>query len=83
MLLLSTHLCYHCHHHAAATFPNALLLWLKLRFRQAAAFTAKLAAATMLPPPPPLPMLGNRCTTTAYKINKKVILLTNLFSPRW
>ncbi len=71
--------CYHHHHHAAATFPNVLLLWLKLHFRQAAISTAKLAAATVLPPPPPLPTHGNRRATTAYKINKKGILLTNPF----
>jgi hypothetical protein len=84
-------------HHAATS--NALLLPLsppccrciseraaataKLRFRQTATSAAKLAATTVLLLPPPLPMSGNRCATTAYKINKKEILLTNLFSPRW
>jgi hypothetical protein len=59
-----------CHHHAAAAFPNALLLPLKLRFCQAAASAAKLAAATVLPPPPPLPPHGHRRASTAYKIKK-------------
>jgi hypothetical protein len=78
MLPPPTHCCYRCHHHAANVFPNALLLWLKSRFCQAAASAAKLATAIVLPLPPPLPMCGNRHTTTAYKI-KKGILLTNLF----
>jgi hypothetical protein len=51
----------------AAAFPNALLLPLKLRFCQAAASAAKLAAATMLPPLPPLAPRGHRHATTAYK----------------
>ncbi len=68
---LSLSLCRHISKHAAAMA--------KLRFCQAAASTAKLAAATVLPPPPPLPTRGNRCAATAYKINKKGILLTNLF----
>ncbi len=71
--------CYRCHYHAATAFPNALLLWLKLCLCQAAASAAKLAAAIMLPLPPPLPTRGNCHATTAYKINKKRILLTNLF----
>ncbi len=79
MLLPPMHCCYRHHHHDAATFPNVLLLQLKSCFRQASASTAKLAAAIMLPPPPPLPTSGNRRTTTAYKINKKGILFTNLF----
>jgi hypothetical protein len=79
MLPPPTHRCYRRHHHATAAFPNTLLLQLKLRFHQAAAFAAKLAATTVLPSPPPLPMRGNHCATTAYKINKKEILLTNLF----
>jgi hypothetical protein len=79
MLPPPMHRCYRPHHHAATAFPNALLLRLKVRFRQATASAAKLAAATMLPPPPPLPTRSNRCITTAYKINKKGILLTNLF----
>jgi hypothetical protein len=79
MLPLPTHHCYRHHHHAAAAFQNALLLWLKLHFCQAAPSAAKLAAATVLPPLPPLPMRGTRRATTAYKINKKGILLTNLF----
>jgi hypothetical protein len=79
MLPPPMHRCYCRHHHAAAAFPNALLLWLKLRFRQAAASAAKLATAIMLPLPPPLPTRDNRRATTAYKINKKGILLTYLF----
>jgi hypothetical protein len=79
MLPPPTHRCYRRHHHAAAAFPNALLLRLKLRFCQAAASTIKLAAAIVLLPPPPLPTHGNRRATAAYKINKKGILLTNLF----
>jgi hypothetical protein len=79
MLPSPTHPCYRRHHHAAAAFPNVLLLWLKLPHRQAAATTAKLAATIVLLPPPLLPMRGNRCATTAYKINKKGILLTSLF----
>ncbi len=79
MLLPPTHHCYHRHHHAATAFPNALLLRLKSHFCQAAASAAKLADTTVLLPPPPLPMRGNRRATTAYKINKKGILLTNLF----
>ncbi len=71
------HCCRRCRY-AAATLPNALLLLLKLRFRQAAASAAKLAAAAMLPPLPPLPPCCHRHATTAYKINKNVILLTNL-----
>jgi hypothetical protein len=47
-----------------------LLLPLKLRFHKAAASTAKLAATTVLPLLPPLPMRGNHCATTAYKIKK-------------
>ncbi len=79
MLLPPMHRCCHCHHHAAAAFPNALLLPLKLRFRQADVSAAKLAAATVLPPRPPLNMCGNRRATTAYKIKKNVILLTYRF----
>jgi hypothetical protein len=79
MLPLPMHHCYHRHHHAAAAFPNVLLLWLKLHFRQAATSVAKLASATVLPLLPPLPTRGNRRGTTVYKINKKGILLTNLF----
>ncbi len=79
MLPPPTHHCYRRHHHAAAVFPNVLLLWLKSRFCQAAAFAAKLATAIVLLPPPPLPTRGDRLTTTAYKINKEGILLTNLF----
>jgi hypothetical protein len=56
-----------------------LLLWLKSCFRQAAVSAAKLATAIVLLLLPPLPTHGNRRTTTAYKINKKGILLTNLF----
>jgi hypothetical protein len=58
---------------------NTLLLQLKLCFGQAAASTTKLATTIVLPPPSPLPMRSNCCATTAYKINKKVTLLTNLF----
>jgi hypothetical protein len=79
MLPPPTHRCYCRHHHAAAAFPNALLLQLKLCSHQAAVSAAKLATAIMLPPLPPLPMRGNSHTTTAYKINKKGILLTDLF----
>ncbi len=79
MLPPPTHRCYRHHHHAATAFPNALLLRLKLHFCQAAASAAKLAATIVLPPPPPLPMRGNCHATFAYKINKKGILLTNLF----
>jgi hypothetical protein len=71
MLPPPKHRCYRRPHHDAAAFTNALLLPLKLRFHQAAASAAKLAAATVLPLPPPLPMRGNRRATTAYKINKK------------
>ncbi len=78
MLPPPMHHCYRRHHHAAAAFPNALLLWLKLRFCQAATSAAKLATTTVLLPPPPLPTCGNCRATTAYKI-KKGILLTNLF----
>ncbi len=48
------HRCCCHHHHAAATFPNALLLQLKLRFHQAATSATKLVATTsaaMLPTP--------------------------------
>jgi hypothetical protein len=79
MLPPPTHRCYRRHHHAATAFQNALLLRLKLHFHQAATSAAKLATAIVLPPPPPLPMHGNCRATTAYKINKKGILLTNLF----
>jgi hypothetical protein len=71
MLPLPMHRCCRRRHHAAAAFPNALLLPLKLRFCQAAASAAKLATATVLPPPPPLPMRGDHHATTAYKITKK------------
>ncbi len=60
MLLPPTHRCYRLHHHNATAFPNALLLQLKSRFRQASASAAKLAAAIVLPPPPPLTTRGNR-----------------------
>ncbi len=78
MLRPPTHHCYRHHHHAAAASPNVLLPWLKLCFHQAATSATKLAATTVLPPPPPLLMRGNRRANTAYKINKKGILLTNL-----
>ncbi len=68
MLPLPTRGCCCRHHHAATAFPNALLLPLKLRFRQAATSAAKLAAATMLPPPPPLLPRCQCHATTAYKI---------------
>jgi hypothetical protein len=71
--------CCRCHHHAAAALPKALLLPIKLRFRQAAASAAKLAAAAVLPPTPPLPPRCHRHATTAYKIIKNVILLTSIF----
>jgi hypothetical protein len=70
MLPLPMQHCCRRHHNAATTFPNALLLPLKLRLCQAAASAAMLATATVLPPPPPLPMRGNRRATTAYKIKK-------------
>ncbi len=70
--------CHHCHH-AVAALPNALLLPLKLRFRQAAASATKLATTTVLPPPPPLPLHCHRPTNTVYKKKKYIILLTNLF----
>jgi hypothetical protein len=79
MLPPPRHRCYRRQHHAATAFPNVLLLRLKLRFRQAAASAAKLATAIVLPPPPPLLTRGNCRATTAYKINKKGILLTNFF----
>jgi hypothetical protein len=72
--------CFLCRHHAAAALLNALLLPLKLRFREAATSATKLATAAMLPLLPPLPLRYHCCATTAYKI-KNVILLTNLFSP--
>ncbi len=75
MLSPPTHRCCRHHHHAAATFPNALLLPLKLHFHKAAASTAKLAAANVLLPPPPLPPRGRRRATTP----TKKIPLTNLF----
>ncbi len=56
------------HHHSATALPNALLLPLKLRFHQATASPAKLAAIAMLPPPPPLLPCCQRRATTAYKI---------------
>jgi hypothetical protein len=59
------------HRHCANGFPNALLLRLKSRFRQAATSATKLATATVLPLPPPLPTHGSHHATTAYKINKK------------
>jgi hypothetical protein len=71
--------CCHCRHQAAAALPNALLLLLKLCFRQATASAAKLATATVLPLPPPLPPRCHCHTTTAYKIKIYIILLTNLF----
>jgi hypothetical protein len=67
------------HHHSAAALPNALLLPLKLRFHHATTSATKLAAATVLPPLPPLLPHCQRHATTAYKIYKNVILLTNLF----
>jgi hypothetical protein len=45
----------------------------------ASASAAKLAAYAVLLPPPPLLPHCQRCITTAYKIYKNVILLTNLF----
>jgi hypothetical protein len=62
-----------CRHrcHAAAALPNALLLPLKLHFRQAAASAIKLAkAAVLLPPPPSLLPRCHHHATAAYKIKK-------------
>jgi hypothetical protein len=65
MLLPLTLRCCHCRHHAAAALPNALLLPLKLHFRQAATSAPKLAAAAVLPPPLPLLLCCHRRATTA------------------
>jgi hypothetical protein len=70
MLPPPMHRCYRCHHHPPTAFPKALLLPLKLRFRQAAASTTKLAAAAVLPPPPPPPPRCHRRATTVYKFKK-------------
>ncbi len=67
MLLPSTPRCCHHRHHAAAALLNALLLPLKLRFQQAAASIAKLAAAAVLLPLLPLPRCCHCRATTAYK----------------
>jgi hypothetical protein len=64
------HPCYRCHHHHPTAFLKALLLPLKLRFCQAAASTAKLAAAAVLPPQPPLPPRCHHRATTVYKFKK-------------
>ncbi len=60
------------HHYVAAALPNALLVPLKLRFRQATTSAAKLAAAAVLPPLPPLLPRCQCRATTAYKIIKKM-----------
>jgi hypothetical protein len=84
MLPPPTPRCCRRHPHAAAALPNALLLPLKLRFHQTATFAAKLAAAAVLPPLPPLLLRCHRHATYHCLQNKKnVLLLTNLFSPRW
>jgi hypothetical protein len=67
MLPPPTPCCCRRRRHAAAALPNALLLQLKLQFRQAAPSTAKLAAAAVLLPLPPLPPHCHRHATTAYK----------------
>jgi hypothetical protein len=66
-LLPPTLHCCHRHRHVAAALPNALLLPLKLRFRQAAASTAKLATVVVLPPLLPLPPRCHHRATAAYK----------------
>jgi hypothetical protein len=75
--------CCRCRH-AATTLPNALLLPPKLHFCQAAASTAKLAAAATRPPLPPLLLRCHCRATTAYKIKEKVCNTVDLpyFLPR-
>jgi hypothetical protein len=65
---IGVHHTHRRYHHSAASLPNALLLPLKSRFRQATASAAKLATAAVLPPPPPLLPHCHSHVTTAYKI---------------
>ncbi len=62
--------CCCCRHYGATALANALLLPLKLCYRQAAASAAKLATPAMLPPPPPLLPRCHCRATNAYKIKK-------------
>jgi hypothetical protein len=62
--------------HPTSILPSPVVTF---HFRKTAAYTVKLAATTMLSLLSYLLPCGRRRATTAYKLNKNVILLTNLF----